>query len=101
MIEIKSGTLEEQIIKILQKTYPVTVKEVKNKLNVSNVIILRALNKMQIKGILVLDILPDKTFIRLLRHDFSFVGKKRQKKFKKHSSSKRQQKKEYDGDMFA
>ena len=101
MIEITSGTLEERIIKILQKTYPITVKELKNNLNVSNIIILRALNKMQIQGILVLDILPDKTFIRLLRHDFSFVGKRRQRKFKKHTSSKKQQKKEYNGDMFA
>jgi hypothetical protein len=101
MIEIKSGTLEERIIKILQKTYPITVKEVKDKLNLSNVVILRVLNKLQIKGILVLEILPDKTFIRLLRHDFSFVGKKRQRKFKKHSSSKKQQKKDYDGDMYA
>ena len=100
MIEIITGTLEERIIKFLQKTYPITVKEIKNKLNISNEITLRILKKLQIKGILALDILPDKTFVRLLRHDFSFVGKKRQRKFKKHKSSKRQQMKEYDGNMF-
>ena len=100
MIEIITGTLEERIIKLLQKTYPITVKEIKTKLNISNEITLRTLKKLQIKGILVLDILPDKTFVRLLRHDFSFVGKKRQRKFKKHKSSKKLQKKEYDGNMF-
>jgi len=100
MIEIISGTIDERIIKILQKAYPITVKEIKNKLNISMALTFRSLKKMQAKGILALDILPDKTFVRLLRHDFSFVGKKCQRKFKKHKSSKRQQKKEYDGNMF-
>jgi len=101
MIEITSGTLEERIIKILQKTYPITVEEIKDKLNISKVIILRALIKFQTKGIVRLEQLPDKTFVRLLRHDFSFVGKKRQRKFKKHTQSKKQGKKDYDGIMYS
>ena len=100
MIEITSGTLEERIIKILQKTYPITVEEIKVKLKISKAIVLRTLIKFQTKGFVTLEQLPDKTFVRLLRHDFSFVGKKRQRKFKKHTQAKKQEKKDYDGFMY-
>ena len=89
MIEITRGTIEEQIIKILQKTYPITIHDLKKELNLSKKLIKRNLQKLQIKGIVQLDILPDKTYIRLLRNDFSFIGLKRQKKFIKHKSGKK------------
>ena len=100
MIEITSGTLEERIIKILQKTYPITVDNIRDELNTSRDIIIRTLKKLQIKGIVRLEPLPDKTFVRLLRHDFSFVGKKHQRKFKKHKTGKRLEIKKYDGNMY-
>ena len=101
MIEITRGTLDEQIIKILQKTYPVTVNELKKKLHLSKQQIIRILKKLQVKGIVRLEPLPDKTYIRLLRNDFSFVGKKRQRKFIKHSRSKRHKSKDYEGIMYS
>jgi DNA-binding MarR family transcriptional regulator len=101
MIEITSGTLEERIIKLLQKKYPITVKYIKEKLNVSKPIVLRVLQKFQTKGIVKLEPLPDKTFVRLLRHDFSFIGKKHQRKFIKHHSGKKQKTEEYDGFMYS
>jgi DNA-binding MarR family transcriptional regulator len=101
MIEITTGTLEEQIIKILQKTYPITVKEIKNKLNVSRDMVVRSLKKFQMKGIVRLEPLPDKTYVRLLRHDFSFIGKKRQRKFIKHRTGKKRQTDDYDGIMYS
>ena len=102
MIEITKGTTEERIIRILQKTYPITIKDVKEELNISKKIIERILQKLQVKGIVQLDKLPDKTYIRLLRNDFSFIGKKRQKKFIKHHSSKRKKEtKDYDGMMYS
>jgi predicted ArsR family transcriptional regulator len=101
MIEITSGTIEEKLIKILQKTYPVTVSDVANSLHISKSSVIREVQKLQTKGILQLDILPDKTYIRLLRNDFRFVGKKRQKKFIKHKSKgKPYQQDEYDGYMY-
>jgi hypothetical protein len=102
MIEITTGSLEERIIKILQKTYPVTIEDIKKSLNLSKDITIRTLKKLQMKGILILEPLSDKTYIRLLRHDFSFIGKKRQKKFIKHRSNrKKQQAEEYDGFMYS
>jgi predicted ArsR family transcriptional regulator len=100
MIEITRGTLDEQIIRILQKTYPMTVEELKIKLHLSKQQVVRVLNKLHVKGIVRLEPLPDKTYIRLLRHDFSFVGKKRQRKFIKHSRSKINKSKDYDGIMY-
>jgi predicted transcriptional regulator len=102
MIEITNGTIEERIIKILQKTYPITVSEVKAKLNISRENVMRVLQKFQVKGIIQLEPLPNKIYIRLIRHDFKFVGKKRQKKFiKHHSGVKKQESKEYNGMMYS
>ena len=102
MIEIKSGTVEEQIIKILQKTYPITLWDIEKKLHISRDNILRILQKFQVKGIVQLEPLTDKIFIRLKRNDFKFIGKKRQKKFVKHrSTSKKYESEDYDGIMYS
>ncbi len=84
MIEIVGGTIEEQIIDILQKTYPIAVEDIERQLHLSQDAIIRVLQKLQVKGIVQLEPLPDKTFIRLLRRDIKVVSKKRQKKFIKH-----------------
>ena len=102
MIEITSGTHEERIIKLLQKTYPITISDIEKKLRVSKKIIIRVLQKFQTRGILRLEPLPDKTFIRLLRNDFKFIGKKRQRKFiKRYSGKKKQVLKEYDENIYS
>jgi predicted ArsR family transcriptional regulator len=100
MIEITTGTLQERVIKLLQKTYPITVIDIKNKLNISRIVIERLLQQLQVKGIVRLDALPDKTYVRLLRNDFSFVGKRRQRKFIKHRTGKKPKKTDYDGIMY-
>lgn len=102
MIEITTGTLEEQIIKLLQKKYPITIFDIEKELQASRKIIVRVLQKLQVKGIVQLEALPDKTYIRLLRRDFRFTGKKRQRKFLKHrTGKKRQEPEEYDGIMYS
>ena len=102
MIEIVNGTREEQIIKLLQKIYPITISDIEKKLHLSRKMILRVLQKFQVKGIVQLEPLSNKTYIRLLRNDFSFVGKKRQRKFiKHHSGKKKQEPEDYDGIMYS
>jgi predicted ArsR family transcriptional regulator len=102
MIEITKGTTEERIIRLLQKTYPITISEIKKELKLSKDIIVRTLKQLQIKGIVQLEPLPGKTYVRLLRQDFNFIGKKRQRKFIKHqSSSKKQENEEYNGIMYS
>ena len=102
MIEITNGSLEEQIIKLLQKTYPITTEEISEKLHLSKTQVLRVLNKFQVKKIVKLEPLPGKTYVRLLRNDFSFIGKKRQRSFIKHQKgAKDPENKEYDGIMYS
>jgi len=101
MIEITTGTIDEQIIRILLKIYPVTIDDLGKRLHLSKNTIQRVLQKLQTKGILRLEPLSDKTYIRLLRHDFSFIGKKHQRKFIKHkTTSKKKPPKNYEGIMY-
>ena len=102
MIEITRGTLDERIIKLLQKKYPITIDEISHELKLKKDIVTRVLQKFQIKGIVQLEPLPGKTFVRLIRKDFSFIGKKHQKKFiKHHKNGKKQETEEYNGIMYS
>lgn len=102
MIEITVDSLEEQVIKLLQKTYPITTADLEKNLHISQKMIERVLQKLQLKGIIRLQPLPDKTYIRLLRTDFCFIGGKRQQKIVKHTTNKRkQEKEEYNGIMYS
>ena len=89
MIEIDNAGIDAQIIKILQKKYPVTVRDIEKELNLSRDRIIRVLNQLHVKGIVLLEPLSDKIYVRLLRRDFKFVGKKRQRKFIKHHRSQK------------
>jgi len=86
MIEITRGSLEELIIKLLQKKYPITTFEIASKLRISQKKIEWILQKFQIKRIIRLEPLPDKIYVRLLRNDFQFVGSKQQRKIMKKSN---------------
>jgi predicted transcriptional regulator len=102
MIEIVTGTIEEQIIKLLQKKYPITIDDIDRHLNLSRSQIERGLQKLASQFIIQYEPLPNKTYIRLLRSDFKFVGKKRQKKFIKHRSGKKPKEPgKYDGIMYS
>lgn len=80
MIEIVKGTIEERIIRKLQKQYPITLKELSAYLHVSETSAKAALLKLKTRGIVELESLPGTTYIRLLRYDFSFVGRRTQYK---------------------
>lgn len=102
MIEITVGSLEEQIIKLLQKSYPITTFEIAQKLRVSRNEIEWVLKKFQLKGIVKLEPLPDITYVRLLRNDFLFVGPKHQRKPTKHApESKKEEQDSYNGIMYS
>ena len=102
MIEITIGSLDEQIIKLLQKKYPITTFELASKLRVSQKEIEWVLQKFQVKGIVKLDPLPDKTYVRLLRNDFHFIGPKQQRKIMKQETEKNvKDDQDYDGMMYS
>ncbi len=101
MIEITIGSLEENIIKLLQRKYPITTSEIAQKLHMSRREVEWVLQKFQIKGIVKLEPLPDKTYVRLLRNDFQFIGPKQQRKIiKQNTQTKKKEETDYDGMMY-
>lgn len=58
--------LEMRIIALLKERYPVTVEELRDEIRVRPAAITRALRSLTVKGIIVLEPLSDKTYIRLL-----------------------------------
>ena len=102
MIEITIGSLEEQIIKLLQKKYPITTFELASKLRVSRKKIEWVMQKFQVKAIVKLEPLPDKTYVRLLRNDFQFIGLRQQRKKIKHNTkNKIEDDVDYDDIMYS
>ena len=88
MIEIKTGTMEEKIIKILQKEYPMTLEVLSKKLHVPKKTVEFELFKLSSKGIVEIEPLPNRTFIRILRSDIRFIGRRHQEKFIKRKKGK-------------
>lgn len=76
MIEIERSSLEGRIIDVLMEVYPITVKELRDELNISEKSLELGIKRLQTRGIIELETLPDKTYIRLIRRDFKFIGRK-------------------------
>ncbi|MBS3773360.1 MAG: transcriptional regulator [Candidatus Thermoplasmatota archaeon] len=81
MIDITTGTIEEKIIKRVQERYPITMEELCRDLHLSREQMRFELHRLQSRGILSLEPLPDATFVRLERHDIRFVGRRHQEAF--------------------
>ncbi len=100
-VQIESDSLEARVLRILLATYPISVSDLKWELKISEDILNRTLKSLETRGILELEELPDTTFIRLLRTDIAFVGRKvTQRKRFKQKGKKPAKKEEYDGMMF-
>ncbi|MEM1514136.1 MAG: Lrp/AsnC family transcriptional regulator [Candidatus Thermoplasmatota archaeon] len=93
-MDIEIGSIEERIIRILQENYPITVAELSKKMNISEEKLIFELNKLQNRGIVILEPLPDKIFIRLIRFDIRFIGRRKQYKFIKKKKIKFKEEKE-------
>lgn len=100
VIEIQQGTIEERILRILLETYPITLEDIQWELGISEGRLMRAIKGLQLRRILEVEELPDRTFVRLLRRDFAFVGRKATQKKRFKRKGKKLEEKEYEGIMF-
>ena len=76
VIEIKSDTLDERIIRILMNhSRPVTLSELQSELGISESQFDRAVRRIYRRGIIGFDPLPDRTYVRLMRTDIIFTGR--------------------------
>ena len=90
MIDIESGSLEARVLRILLKVYPITTEELQAKVGISEQALMRILKGFASRGFISFDELPDKTYIRMNRFDFKFIGRKAtQKKALKHVKEKK------------
>ena len=97
MIEIERGTLEAKIIEVLLEVYPVTIDDLKDEVKLPKKSLERGIKKLQVRGIIQLEPLSDKVFIRLVRRDFHFIGRKATQRKPLKRSGKKSKGKDYDG----
>lgn len=81
MIDVTTGSLQEKIIKTVQEHYPVTMEELCKELHLSRDKMRFELRRLQSRGIVSLEPLPDATYVRLERYDIRFVGRRHQETF--------------------
>jgi len=101
VIQIVDGTVESKILRLLLEMYPVTVRDLERELNLRGDVIQRSLKALAARGVVEVEPLPDRTYVRLLRRDFSFSGlKPSQRRRVRHHGGKSEKLKDYDGPMF-
>lgn len=74
-VQIVRGTLEARILELLVSWYPMTEAELSDELGVRERTMHRTLLGLQARGLVLLEPLPDKVFVRLLRTDLEFLGR--------------------------
>ncbi len=65
-MNVQVNALEARIIGILRDWYPITVEELKDELALPSGVLERTLKSLMVKGVIALEPLTDKTYIRLL-----------------------------------
>ncbi|MDH3364948.1 MAG: GntR family transcriptional regulator [Thermoplasmata archaeon] len=63
---VRLNTIEARIVEILRRRYPITVEELREEMSIRRDTLRLALKSLESKGVLALEPLPDKTYVRLL-----------------------------------
>jgi hypothetical protein len=88
-MNVQVSALEAQIIGILKDWYPITVEELMDELSKRKDVLERALKSLIVKGVIELEPLSDKTYIRLLVPDVIVSVPNPRRKKKKAEPKKR------------
>ncbi|MGA1820905.1 MAG: hypothetical protein ACMUIG_00095 [Thermoplasmatota archaeon] len=90
MVQVKAKSIEAKILKVLLRIYPVDSNTVSDEIGIPLREVDRILKGMEKRGWISLERLPDRTFIRLRRTDFTFLGREEtQRKAVKHKRKDR------------
>jgi predicted transcriptional regulator len=84
-MKVQVNALETRIIGILRDWYPITVEELKDELALPSGVLMRALKALMVKGVIALEPLTDKTYIRLLVPELVLEKDPKEKKRKRRS----------------
>jgi len=74
MITVDASSQEAVVLNYLLAKYPVTVEELRDMLSLPGRTLERVLKRLIRRGIIILEPLPGKTYIRMRRMDIRFVG---------------------------
>jgi len=72
-----TNKFQERIIKILMNRYPLSIDEITKEIGMRKEVVEKEIKKLEIEGVIALDILPGKIFVRLMRQDFMFFKEKK------------------------
>lgn len=65
-MKVQVDALQARIIAILRDWYPITVEELRDELSLPSGVLERSLKGLMVRGVIALEPLSDKTYIRLL-----------------------------------
>lgn len=68
------------MVAVLRKRYPITVEELREEMSIRRDTLNRTLKGLAVKGVLALEPLPDKIFVRLLMPGMDITGKPAQER---------------------
>ena len=92
-ITIKTGSEEEKVVRFILKKYPITNMEIARTLGIKLDRVNLILMKLEKRGVVQLEVLPDVWYVRLLTTNLRFVGSNpTQKKRLKHKKGKKKKK---------
>lgn len=90
MVQVNARSPEAKILRVLLDRYPIDTGEVAERSGLTKRETERILKGMEDRGWVQLERLPDRTFIRLRRLDFTFLGRdETQRKAVKHKGKDR------------
>lgn len=75
-MQIRLNEHEKRVVDILMDWYPITTEELRDELSMRMDTLERTLKALVLKGVVALEPLPDKTYVRLLVHDSGVFKKK-------------------------
>ena len=94
MVQVKANSIDAKVLRVLLERYPIDIEEVSKELNMPRKTVERAIKAMEQRGWVALEILSDRTFIRMRRFDFTFIGRDdTQRKAVKHKKRGKKRKK--------
>ena len=93
MKKVQVDALQVRIIAILKDWYPITVEELRDELSLPSGVLERSLKALMVKGVIALEPLTDKTYIRLLVPEIQIetTGTPKRKRSKKRKEPPRVQ----------
>jgi len=94
MVQVNAKSNEAKLLKVILEKYPIDDKELIERTGLTKIEVERTLKGMEARGWVKLDRLPDRTFVRMNRFDFTFLGRdETQRKAVKHKSKDRKKRK--------